>query len=175
MLANSKRLPSSFFTLCVHTGIQPETDMFFCLCFCCFFLFFFFFLFFWFCDVAFPVAWCHSESTRAARRQVNSNWSKCTCGLSSSQSLGKYPINNPVTTTPVTPTHMGSWVLLPYPYTHPMYMSLRAHSHSRFTPKTYNRERLLILFCWHLWLNENMIFYLFQTYLAQAWIIHTFI
>lgn len=58
-----------------------------------------------FCDIVFPNAWCHSERTRAAQRQVNSNWSKCTCGLSSSQSLGKYPINNPVTTTPFTPTH----------------------------------------------------------------------
>lgn len=50
------------------------------------------------------VARCHSERTRTAQQQVSSNPSKCTCGLSSSQSLGKYPINNPVTTSPVTPT-----------------------------------------------------------------------
>lgn len=31
-------------------------------------------------------------------------------GLSSSQSLGKYPINNPVTATQVTVTHPSTWV-----------------------------------------------------------------
>lgn len=31
-------------------------------------------------------------------------------GLSSSQSLGKYPINNPVTATRVTATHPSTWV-----------------------------------------------------------------
>lgn len=95
------------YPLCTHRHPARNRHVFLSL-FLLFFLILFFLLFFWFCDVAFPVAWCHSESTRAARRQVNSNWSKCTCGLSSSQSLGKYPINNPVTTTPVTPTHMGS-------------------------------------------------------------------
>lgn len=84
--------------------------------------------------VVFHVTWCHCERTRAARRQVNSNWSKCTCGLSSSQSLGKYPINNPVTTTPVTPTHIHTIHLYGCACTH----------------KTYEMERLLLLCCCHL-------------------------
>lgn len=69
----------------------------------------------------FLMTWCHSERPRAAQRQVNSNWSKCTCGLSSSQSLGKYPINNPVTTTPVTPTR-------PPTHTHKPCVPVRTHT-----------------------------------------------
>lgn len=72
---------------------------------------------FWLCHFIYLVTWRENQSFP---KQVNSNWSKCTCGVSSSQSLGKYPINKPVTTSPGT-THL--------------YIDVYAHRHNRCRPK----------------------------------------
>lgn len=116
MHANSQRLPCPLCTrACRHK--QKFFLPYFSVCHLVSVCFFVFVLFVFFLGggclfvcffgrvPCFAIPWCHSETTRAAQKQINPNCACCTCGLSSSQSLGKYPINNPGTSTPVTPSH----------------------------------------------------------------------
>lgn len=141
--ANSKRLLFPFITRCadlqhIHRLMSP-------------FLMIYFSVLFWFCFLCHLVKEPELPHSQLQLVQVH------LC-LSSSQSLGKYPINNPVTTTSGTPTH--------HIHIQPMYMGVRAHNHTKCTRKTNERQRLLILYCcpvtkcyrWRFW-TFSEIFY----------------